>query len=344
RLTPGRPVAVIEVRAVRGQHVPRRPEVVVHDVDDDGEPSPVARVDEALQPLGPPVRVVRSEREHAVVAPPAPPGELGQRHELHRRRAQLDEVVEPGHHAVEGPWAAERPHVELVEDRRREGRGAPPRVVPGERRVVHGTRRPLGPVRLPRRPGVGERCAAIEAEAVVRGRLGAAHVDLEPPAAGGAHRGPVPGEVELDGACPGRPHPPGRHASLTSRPTGNPSSSAATPALPECTAPVNWSRHVPGGSSTVVPAHPPARAKPTVSRGATVTAHPPRANATTWSAAGPRTSMASYRPASPWPNQSGWARRTARARATTSILGAPDASVASHDAWSSPASTARRSS
>ena len=74
RRTPRRPVAVGEVRTEGAEHVALGTEVVVDDVEDDGEAPVVAGVDEALQPGRAAVGVLHGEGEHAVVAPVAPPG------------------------------------------------------------------------------------------------------------------------------------------------------------------------------------------------------------------------------------------------------------------------------
>ena len=95
--SPGRLVALGEVRAEGAEDVADRPEVVVDHVEDHREAALVAGVDEALQPGRPPVGVLHREGEDPVVAPVARAGELGHRHDLDGRDPDLDEVVEhPG--------------------------------------------------------------------------------------------------------------------------------------------------------------------------------------------------------------------------------------------------------
>src|SRR5262249_34063684 len=59
-----------------------RSEVVVNDVENDGETVLVTSVDQALQAVRAAVRVLRSERLHPVVAPVAAAGKLRDRHQL----------------------------------------------------------------------------------------------------------------------------------------------------------------------------------------------------------------------------------------------------------------------
>ena len=84
-----------ELRRVRVQVVAFGAEVVVDDVEQHHEPARVRGVDEALQILGRAVGRVGRELQHAVVAPVAAAGKVGERHELDRRDAEIGEVVEP---------------------------------------------------------------------------------------------------------------------------------------------------------------------------------------------------------------------------------------------------------
>jgi hypothetical protein len=77
------------------QVVALRAEVVVDDVEQHHQPAGVGGVDQRLEVLragrsGCPARTA----EHAVVAPVARAGEVGDRHQLDGGDAELDEVVE----------------------------------------------------------------------------------------------------------------------------------------------------------------------------------------------------------------------------------------------------------
>ena len=71
RGAPRRLVAVIEVAAELAQVVPLRAEVVVDDVQEDGEALGVAGVHELLQAVRTAVAILRRVGEHAVIAPVA---------------------------------------------------------------------------------------------------------------------------------------------------------------------------------------------------------------------------------------------------------------------------------
>src|SRR5439155_19429236 len=94
-------VAIREVRPELGKVVPFGPEMVVDDVEEDGEALRVAGVHEAAQPLRTAVGRLRRVEVNAVVAPVARAGELGDRHELHRGDPQLGRPREMRAHGFE---------------------------------------------------------------------------------------------------------------------------------------------------------------------------------------------------------------------------------------------------
>ena len=84
-----------EVRPEPGQVVAARPEVVLDDVEADGEPAPVCRIDETLQRRRPAVPLVHRPRMRAVV-PPAPAArERTQRHQLDDVDPEVHQMIEP---------------------------------------------------------------------------------------------------------------------------------------------------------------------------------------------------------------------------------------------------------
>src|SRR5439155_25209750 len=116
-VTPWRAVAVGEVGPVLGQMVARRPEMVVDDVHDDCEAARVAGVHQPLEAVRTAVGMMRSEEQHAVVAPSPLARELGYRHELDGGDTEVDEVVELGDDRLERALLCERADVELVDHR-----------------------------------------------------------------------------------------------------------------------------------------------------------------------------------------------------------------------------------
>jgi hypothetical protein len=137
----GLALGVEELRRVEAEVVPVRSEVVVDDVEQDHQAAGVGGVDEALEALGAAVGAVRAVGQHAVVAPAAGAGELGDGHDLDRGDAEVGEGVEAVDGGVEGAGLGEGADVELVDHR----------LLPGA----------AGPVGLPVEGGVGERARAV---------------------------------------------------------------------------------------------------------------------------------------------------------------------------------------
>src|SRR4051794_39697682 len=127
---------VREVGPEAAQVVAGRPEVVVDDVEDHREAAAMGGIDKTDETLWPAVRVMWRVQVDAVIAPAAIAAELVDRHQLHVRDAQVDEVVETGDRAVECPFIRKRPDVQLVDDRAGEGWWPEVRIVPLERSGV----------------------------------------------------------------------------------------------------------------------------------------------------------------------------------------------------------------
>src|SRR5439155_15970056 len=148
------------------QVVPLGTEMVVDDVEEDGEPAGVTGFHERLEGLRPPVAALRREGENAIIAPPATSGEIRHGHELHGRHSERDEVVESVGEAGEGAFGAERPDVDLVEDETLGGQTAPVAIGPG---IVEGADDLAGPVdvvRLEAGGGIGHEQVAVDPERV----------------------------------------------------------------------------------------------------------------------------------------------------------------------------------
>ena len=86
----GRVVAVGHVRRIELRQIRAfGAEVVVDDVEDDGDVQPVGGIDEGAQIVGPAVVARRRIQADAVVAPVAGAGEFGDRHQLDGRDAEV---------------------------------------------------------------------------------------------------------------------------------------------------------------------------------------------------------------------------------------------------------------
>ena len=86
-------------------------QMVVDDVQNDGQAAAVALGHETRQPLRAAVGILDGEGIDAVIPPVPPARELGHRHELDGRHAELPEVIEVRHDAIERALPAERADV-----------------------------------------------------------------------------------------------------------------------------------------------------------------------------------------------------------------------------------------
>jgi hypothetical protein len=106
-VAPRRVVAIREVRPELANVVTGRPEVVVDDIENNGQAMRMTRIDQSLQVVGRSVAVVWREQVDAVVTPPPYARELTNRHQLHVRDAECGEIRQPANGALEGTFFAE---------------------------------------------------------------------------------------------------------------------------------------------------------------------------------------------------------------------------------------------
>src|ERR1041384_4856588 len=111
----------------------------------------MASVHQALESIGTAIAVMRGEKIHAVVSPPALPRELRHRHEFDMCHAELNQVIQPIDSAFERTLECERPHMQLVENRGGQGRSLPTLIAPGEVGMIQRAGRTVDAVGLPRR-------------------------------------------------------------------------------------------------------------------------------------------------------------------------------------------------
>ena len=109
-----------------------RADVVVDDVEDDGEPRGVRGVHHPGEAVRTPVARLGGGEVDAVVAPAVAARELRDRHDLDRGDAELRQAREVLDRGVEGALGRERADVQLVEDEVLRRHAAPARVRPGE--------------------------------------------------------------------------------------------------------------------------------------------------------------------------------------------------------------------
>ena len=146
-LAPRRLVAVGEVGSEFAEVVPFRSEVVVDDIEDDGEIVGVRRVDQTLEGQRPAVGALRRIGLDAVVAPVPRSRKLGDGEQLDRRHAELFELVEAADDGVKRPFRREGADVQLVDDVRLKWQTSPMAVLPVEI-AVHDFRYAMDSFRL----------------------------------------------------------------------------------------------------------------------------------------------------------------------------------------------------
>ena len=208
-----RTVAVEEPRRVGVEVVSLRAEVVVDDVEEHHQAAGVRRRDQALQVLRRAVRGVGRERQHAVVAPVARAGEVGDRHQLDCRDAEVGEVVEPFDRGGKRPAGREGPDVELVDHRLFPRPAGPGVVAPLERAGVHDPARAVDVVGIPARGRIGDPPGAADVEAIRGAGRRVARHELEPAVREARHRPRgVVAQDEPDPRADRRPQPEPRLA------------------------------------------------------------------------------------------------------------------------------------
>jgi hypothetical protein len=169
RSAPRRLVAIGEERLRDAvQIVAFRAEVVVHDVDQHHEIARVRCVDQRSQVVGRAVARVRRERQHTVVPPVALAREIGERHELDRRHAEVRKIVEPRLHTPERALGRERADMKLVHDRFAPRTSAPCAIRPGKCARIDHHARAVHVVGIEARRRIGHEELAVDAIAISR--------------------------------------------------------------------------------------------------------------------------------------------------------------------------------
>ena len=129
-------------------------------------------VDQRLQLLRPAVRRVGRVRQHAVVAPVALAGEVGERHQLDRGDAEVDQRLQLLRRAGVGALGREGADVQLVDHRLAPRPAGPGVVAPLVGLRVDHLARPVDVLGLEARGRVGNQQLAVDAVAVARAGAG----------------------------------------------------------------------------------------------------------------------------------------------------------------------------
>ena len=156
------------ILGVRAEVIAVGAEVVVDGVEDHADPLGVRGVHQGAQVVRMPVGARGRVEEHAVVTPVPAAREIGQRHDLDGRDAQVLEVVELVDGGEERALAGERADVQLVDDEFVQRHAAVASLVlplvPARR---HHLRGPVDALRLIARERVGKRAALVAVEPVL---------------------------------------------------------------------------------------------------------------------------------------------------------------------------------
>ena len=131
-VAPGGFVAAGEVGAELREVISLIAQVVVDDIEEDGEAALVSGIDKAAKRGGASVIGLHRVEADAVIAPVAGTGDGVDRHEFDGRDAEVAEVIEALDGRVEGASGGEGADVEFVENEAGQGKSTPVTVLPGK--------------------------------------------------------------------------------------------------------------------------------------------------------------------------------------------------------------------
>ena len=143
-------------------------EVVVDHVEDHAQTKRMGPVDEPTHVVRGAVSVVGREQIDAIVAPAERARELGDRHDLHRRDAQVHESRQAPGRGLPGPLGGEGPQVQLVDDLALEDQAFPCIISPPVKTGIDHLGGAVRPFRLVSRCRVRIRVPPIEPVAIAR--------------------------------------------------------------------------------------------------------------------------------------------------------------------------------
>ena len=169
--------------------------MVVDDVEKNREAARMTGLDQPFQFLGPAIAGRRRIKVGAVIAPVAAAGELGNRHQLDRGRAEFTNMIKVRDRAGKIAGLGEGAEMQFVENDLLPGPPAPFSGVPHIGAGIDHLARAVNPLRLPTRGRV-RIGIAIDNIAVAGARPGAAGCQGEPPSRFGTHRQKRVGELQ----------------------------------------------------------------------------------------------------------------------------------------------------
>ena len=155
-------------------------EVIVDDVEQHHEPARVRFVDQGPQVIRAAIGAVGRVEQDAVVAPVAPAREVGDRHQLDRGDAGIDDVVEPLDRGPKRAARRERADVKLQDHRVLPWPATPCARAPFVAAVVDDLARPVHVLRLKMRGRIRHLDLAVDAVLVERAGAQARDRGLEP--------------------------------------------------------------------------------------------------------------------------------------------------------------------
>ena len=155
--------------------------MIVDHVEKHHEAAQMRGVDQRLEVLGASVAAVRRVEQHAVIAPVAPAGKIGDRHQLDRGEAGLRYMVELVDGGAKAALRRERAHMQLDERGVLPGPPAPIGGLPDEICVIDHLARTRDVAGLKVRRRIRHRELAVDAELVERAGPRIRHGDLVPP-------------------------------------------------------------------------------------------------------------------------------------------------------------------
>src|ERR1700692_3996426 len=153
-LPPRRSIPVAKVRSELAQIVSFRPEMVVHDVENNSEPLGMCGVHQPLERKRTPVTILDGKRIDAVVTPIAGSWKLCEWHQFNRGDTEVRKLRQKRDDAIQRSRLRIRAPVEFVEDALLEARSFPLGIGPLKRIQVDDCGRAVDTLRLKPRCGI----------------------------------------------------------------------------------------------------------------------------------------------------------------------------------------------
>ena len=191
--------------------------MIVDDVEHHHQPALMRRVDQRLEVVGPAIGAVRCVPQHAVIAPVARAGEIGQRHQFQCGDAGIYQMIEPFDHRAIGAFLGEGADMGLEDHGLLPRSSVPVSGAPWIGFVIDHLARAKHVIRLKRRRGIRYVNLVIDAEFIARARFYAGNVGREQAVLAAYHRMRLH-EHDVDAFRRRRPQPKLRSVTCQARP------------------------------------------------------------------------------------------------------------------------------